>query len=451
MSTPHSTPSPKRIPSPAVSPPPAGVMPESPQHAVHTLDSGLRIVTVPLPGVYSASVLLYVTVGSRYEPNELAGICHLIEHVAFKGTPSRPSSSDIALAVEGIGGVFNASTGKELTLYWAKAAAHHVFHIVDVLFDITRHSLFRPEDIAKEKQVIVEEINESLDIPQEVAALACMRLLFPNHPLGRDVAGSRESVLNMTRDQIVTFAEATYRPNTMVLSVAGAIVPEAIVEHVASLVDGWPAGTSPTPEPAPPLPPGPHLAVIPRPVEQVQLCLGIRGLSRNDDDRYALTLLNTILGESMSSRLFTRLREDLGLAYAVGSSVAFYADTGDLVIEAGVDAQHVGLAVEVICEELARLVAQPVSAAELDAAREFLKGRLLLSLEDTYTNASWYGHQVAVGNAIISPNEAIARVDALTPEDVQRVAGRLFVRDQLVLSIVGPVPEDHDWSQHICL
>ncbi|MDQ7028407.1 MAG: pitrilysin family protein [Ardenticatenia bacterium] len=417
----------------------------------YTVDNGLRIVTVPMSGVYSASALLYVGVGSRHEPDELAGICHLVEHLAFKGTPRYPSPTDIALAIEGIGGVFNASTSRELTMYWAKAASHHVLHIVDVLFEITRHSLFRPEDIAKEKHIIVEEINEALDIPQEVAALACMRLLFPDHPLGRDVAGSRESVLNITREQIMTFVETMYRPNTMVLSVAGAVCHDEIVEHVASLVAGWSAGSPPTCDAAPPLTDGPHLSVISRPAEQVQLCVGIRGFGRHDEDRYALTLLNTLLGEGMSSRLFTRLREELGLAYAVGSSVGFYSDTGDVIIDVGVDAQHVGLAIEAICEELARLVAHPVPEAELNAAREFLKGRFLLSLEDTYANANWYGYQVALSQETISPEEAIAHIDALTPEDMQRVAGRLFKREQMALSIVGPVQEGYDWTRHIHL
>ena len=416
---------------------------------IHTLENGLQVVTVPLPGVYSASVILYVKVGSRYESDEEAGISHLVEHLAFKGTPARPTPREIALAIEGVGGVFNANTSKELTTYWAKVAGVHVDRVLDVLFDMVRHSLFRPEDLATEKQIILEEIKETLDIPHEVAALACVRLLFPNHPLGRDVAGSQESVMRLSRGDVLAFVERTYRPNNVVLSVAGAVDPEETVEQVAGLVADWSPGPPVRFEPAPPLPPGSHVSAHARPVEQVQLYVGLRGLSRRDGERYALTALNTLLGESMTSRLFLRLREELGVVYSVSSSVAFYADAGDLIVEAGTDAQHVPLVLSVIGEELARLVNEPVPLEALNTAKEYLKGRLLLSLEDTYANASWYGSQVALDLELVSPEAAMARLDAVTPEDVQRVAARLFRRENMVLSLVGPVDEEHDWAQYL--
>lgn len=419
--------------------------------SLHTLENGLRVVTVPLPGVYSASTILYVKVGSRYEADEVAGISHLIEHLAFKGTPRRPTPREIALAVEGVGGIFNASTSKELTAYWAKAAGTHTARMLDVLFDMVRHSLFRPEDIEREKQVILEEINEALDIPHEVAALACIRLLFPNHPLGRDVAGFPESVTRISREEILAFVDRMYRPNNAVVSVAGAIDPNEVVDLVAELTAHWAPGSPVIFEPVSPLPPGPYLSVLPRSAEQVQLYVGLRGLSRRDENRYALMVLNTVLGDGMASRLFLRLREELGVVYSVASSLAFYADTGDLVIEAGTDPRHVALVLSVLSEELARMVAEPVPPDELGAAREYLKGRMLLSLEDTYTNANWYGAQVALDLDPILPEAAIARLDAVTPEDLQRIAAHLFRRENMVLSLVGPVDEHHDWTQYLQL
>lgn len=420
-----------------------------PTHIRRTLENGLRVVTIPMPHAYSVTASLYFGVGSRYEDDSIAGISHLIEHLLFKGTTRRPTSRDIVLSIEGVGGVFNAGTGRELTHYWAQAAHVHLEAIVDTLFDMVRHSLFRPQDVAKEQHIIVEEINEMLDMPAEVVATNGYDALYPGHPLGRDIAGTRESVSAISLEQIQRFLATYYVPANAALVVAGAVSPEEVVTLAERYAGDWHSSMHSTDShvrPVPALPPGRHIRTETRAIEQMHLFLAVRGHDRHHADRHALSLLNAILGDGMASRLFLRIREDLGLAYTIGSGLSFYDDTGDLYIEASVDPDKAQDALRAIREEVMRIRDEPIAPSEVDTMREYVKGRLMLSLESTYANASWYGTQELLYDEIRGPDEILRQLDSITEVDIARVAHEILHCGTVVLSALGPGADEIEWG-----
>jgi predicted Zn-dependent peptidase len=407
-------------------------------------ENGLRLLTVEMPYAYSASIGVYVGVGSRYEDEVLAGASHYIEHLLFKGTERRPTPREIALSIEGVGGVLNASTGQEVTTYWAKVGRTHLPIAIDTLLDMVRYSVLDLSEIEKERWVILEEINESLDIPEDLTYRQLQGLLWPNHPLGRDIAGSPESVSGLERDMLVDYMQRHYGPDNIVIAVASAWkhqqVRDLLVPHVAD----WHQPAARVFVPVAPAN-APQAAAISRPIEQAHFCLGVRGLHRQHPDRYALHILNAVLGEGMSSRLFVQIREKLGLAYTVYSDVNLLKDTGACIIYAGVDPEKLTAAVRAVLGEWNRLRQEPVGAEELHSAREYVKGRLLLQLEDTAANSGWVGGQAILGLPITTPETTLALLDAVTAEDVMRVAQHVLREEALVLSVVGPVDAEADW------
>ncbi len=419
-----------------------------------TLDNGLRVLTVPMPHVQSVSLGFFLGVGSRYETEALAGASHFVEHMLFKGTARRPTARDIAEAIEGRGGVFNASTGLESTLYWAKVAADHLPEALDVLSDMLLAATFEPVEMEKERAVIVEEITYSLDRPDSLVQSLVNELQWPHHALGRDVAGTRESVAGLSREALLAYLDAHYRPGRTVLGLAGHVTHAEALDLAEAHLGTWPAdnglrrgeklASSSGYEPAPPNHTGPNLHVEPRDVEQAHLNFSFTAVSRQDPDRFVLSLLNVLLGEGMRSRLFQEVRERLGLAYSVDSYVSTYADTGALGVYAGVAADRVEASIRAILGELDRLRQEPVPKDELDKAREFVKGRLALSLEDSFTVAAWYARQQILGPEVLDPEEVIARFEAIEPGDVQRLARKIFDEERLNLAIVGPLGANDD-------
>ena len=403
-----------------------------------TLNNGLRILTAHIPHTRAVSLSLYVGVGSRYESEELAGASHFIEHMLFKGTERRPTARHIAEAIEGIGGYSNAYTDQESTGYWAKVAAPHFVEAADVLTDMLRHARFDPAEMEKERRVIIEEINMSMDIPEQRVTSLLGQVVWPNHPLGRDVAGTRETVAHITRDQLLGHMEHHYRPGRTVVSVAGNITHQEVVDTIARLLDGWAPAPTDGYLPAPDALPTPRWQVEDRPTEQGHLCLAVPGLPRKHPDRFVLGLLNAVLGEGMSSRLFLEIREAQGLAYAIDSSPTGLDETGLLVIYAGVDPRRAPQAIRAILAELDRLRREPVPETELNKAREYVKGRLVLGLEDSSALSGWYGRQALLLNEMLTPDEVLAAYDAVTAEDVQRLAQTLFTDNRVYLAAVGP-------------
>jgi predicted Zn-dependent peptidase len=409
-----------------------------------TLNNGLRVLTVTMPYVHSVSIGFFLSVGSRYESELMAGASHFIEHMLFKGASRHPTALEIADAIEGRGGMFNASTGLETTLYWAKVAADHLPDTLDVLSDMLLSATFNPDEMEKERAVIAEEINYSLDTPDSLVQILVSQLQWPNHPLGRDVAGTRESVANLGRNSLLTYLTDHYCPGNTVLGLAGRIGHQEGVELAQRYLGEW--------KPKPPVlyvpaswnASGPNLHLESREIEQAHLSMSFSALSRADPERYVLRLLNVLLGEGMSSRLFQEVRERLSLAYNVESFASTFQDTGAVGVYAGVAVDRVEESIQAILNQLDRFRQDPIPEAELNKTREFIKGRMALSLEDSFTTAAWYTRQVLLGPEVLHPQEVITRYDAVQPVDIQRLAQKLFRRELLNLALVGPFAENED-------
>ena len=410
-----------------------------------TLDNGLRLITAAMPHTRSVAINFFIGAGSRYETDKQAGISHFIEHVCFKGTEKRPTSTEIATVIEGVGGMLNAGTDKELTIYWCKVAQPHFASALDVMADILLNSKFDPAEIEKERQVIIEEINMSLDYPAQRVSMLIDEIMWPGHPLGRDIAGSRESVAAITREMMLDYLARQYQPAKTVLAIAGAINHQETADAVNKATAGW----------AKQLPParykpyksknGRRVLIEKRDTEQTQLCLALPGLSIIHPDRFKLDLLNIILGEGMSSRLFIEIRDKLGLAYSIQSYAEHFLDTGAMAISAGVDNKNLAVAVKAILEELARLK-ESIPEAELNKAKELFKGRILLRMEDSRSVSGWTGSQEILTGQILTVDEVIAIVDAITAKELKKVAGELLVGERLHLAAVGPIDPDRNWE-----
>ena len=408
------------------------------------LPNGLRILSVRLPHVQSVSLGFFLHVGSRYESERLAGASHFIEHMVFKGTERRPTALDIAEAIEGRGGLLGASTGLETTLYWAKVASAHLSEALDVVSDMLLRARFEPSEMEKERAVIGEEISYTLDTPDGLSQLMVNQLQWPEHPLGRDIAGTRQSVAMLTRETLLQFMGDHYMPGRAILGVAGQVEHEQIVSWAASNMGEWEARPAIDCEPAPPDRAGPKVEVRFKETEQAQLSFSFAGLSRGDPDRFVLQLLNVILGEGMRSRLFQHVREQLGLAYSVGSYVTSLEDTGAMGLYAGVAPSRAEEAIRAILHELDSLRQEPVAERELTKAVEFVRGRLALSLEDSFAIAAWYARQQLLGPEVLDPEEAVSRLEAVQPGDIQRLAGAIFQMEKLNLAVVGPFSQNGD-------
>jgi predicted Zn-dependent peptidase len=406
-----------------------------------TLENGLRVLTVTMSHIHSASLGFFVGVGSRYEDEDLAGASHFIEHMLFKGTARWPSALEIAEAIEGKGGIFNASTGLEATLYWAKVAAHHLPEALDVLSDMLLRAKFAPEEMEKERAVIHEEISYTLDAPEGIVQLAVNRLQWPDHPLGRDVAGSQHSVATLSRPALLAYLGDHYRPSRTVLGIAGGVDHKEVVDWAQSHLGEWEAGPSFSFVPAPRNKSGPNVHIEFKDTEQAHICLSFEGMSRCDPGRHALRLLNVMLGEGMRSRLFQQVRERLGLAYSVDSFVSTLLDTGAVGIYAGVAAGRVEQAIQAILDELEQLRQEPVPEEELQKALDFVRGRLTLSLEDSFTMAAWFARQELLGPDVLYPDQVLACFEAVRPADIQRMAQTVFRPERLNVAIVGPFSE----------
>ncbi len=401
------------------------------------LDNGLRVVTSEVPGARSASIGVFIGVGSRYEPEAQSGISHFIEHMLFKGTRRRPAPAQISGAIEEVGGVLNASTEQELTLYWCKVPDFHVDESLDLLVDMLREPLFDPGALESERKVVAEELNMISDTPSYEMDALIDRMLWPDHPLGRDIGGTKETVSQLTGEEMLDYMASYYTPSNIVVSVAGGVSRDSVVEQVRSLAGDWAGGT-----PGPWAPFTPHsresqVRVQYRSTEQTHLSIAAPGLSLRHPDRYALDLLSVILGEGMSSRLFVELRETRGLAYDVHSGVAHFLDSGALVITAGVDPKRLYDAVKAIMEELGKL-RDGVPSEELERAKRLVAGRLLLRMEDNWTLASWAGNQELLLGEISGVDEVIESIRAVSQEDLRKVANDLLVGDRLNMAVVGP-------------
>jgi len=406
-----------------------------------TLDNGLRIITATMPHTRSVSVCIFIGVGSRYETESQAGVSHFIEHLCFKGTPKRPTSREISETIEGVGGILNGGTDKELTLYWCKVARSHFPLALDVLADMLLHSKFDPVDIERERQVIIEEIHMSKDSPIQRVNMLIDELLWPNHPLGRDIAGSKESVTALTRDIMLDYRANQYAPNNTVITIAGNIQHQAMVTAVSQALANWADQQPRSGYLAYKEQPARRLLIEARDTEQAHLCLALPGLSLFDPRRFTLSLLNVILGEGMSSRLFTEIRDKLGLAYNIHSYVEQLLDSGSITVYAGVEPKNLLVAIKAILEQLSQLK-EVIPESELSKAKEFAKGRLLLRMEDNRSVAGWMGGQEILTGRILSVDQVISIIDAITADELKQLGQELLVGSQLRLAVVGPTTDN---------
>lgn len=403
------------------------------------LQNGLRVVTSSMPHTRSVCISIFIGAGSRYERVEEVGTSHFVEHLCFKGTSRRATSKEISEAIEGVGGMLNGGTDKELTVYWCKVARPHFLLALDILVDMLRNSRFDAQSMEKERQVIIEELNMSMDSPQQRVNLLIDEVLWPDQPLGRDVAGSKETVTTLSRQALLDYLARQYVPNNAVVSIAGDISHEEVLASLTRAFDDWTQGVPQPWFPAQDSQDAPRVRLEYRDTEQAHLCLALRGLPYLHPDRFRLDLLNVVLGEGMSSRLFLEIRERQALAYDIHSYVEHFLDSGAVTIYAGVDLKRIDSAIEAILAELRRL-REDVPEAELTKARELAKGRLMLSMEDTRSVSGWMGGQELLAGRILTVDEVISIIDAITVPDLVPVARKLLTTEKLNLAIVGPFP-----------
>jgi len=401
------------------------------------LAEGPRVISSRVPGARSVSIAAYVLAGSRLESAAEAGVAHFMEHLTFKGTKAYPTTRAISEAIEGAGGSFNAATDRESTVYWVRVPHREARLGMDVIGELIVRPTLSTDEIEGERSVIVEEIRGYQDDPTEYAQILFQTAMFGDGPLGREICGEEAGIRALPDETIRDFWRTTYRPANTVVAVAGDIDHETAVQLAANAF-GTGNGTVPGFAPAPALPAGERVLVGKRPTAQAQLVVGLPALRRDDPDAWTLSLLNAVLGDGMSSRLFQSVREELGLAYDISSGLVDYADAGALEISAGVDPDALDDALKAIIVELVRLRDELIPADELERAKRYLSGGLELRMDETRHVASWIGGQEALHDRVLTVDEALVEVAAVKADDIQRLAATLVVDDGLRLAAVAP-------------
>jgi len=407
-----------------------------------TLSNGLRLLTAPIDHAQSVSCFIMLAAGSRYETEDTSGIAHFSEHMFFKGTENRPTARDIGSEIDGIGGEFNAFTGKEYTGYYVRCAGEHREIAFDVLVDMLRHSKFDPEEIDREKGVIIEEMNMYFDTPRDYISGVYDSLLYGDQPIGWDIIGRKETVRGATRETFLGYIDQWYHPERMVVGVAGKL-DDGLQADIERLLGDLEASETGTPAPAGFDANGDaRVKIHTKASDQAHLCLGVPSYPLDHPDRYALQLLSTILGTGMSSRLFTEVRERRGLAYYIYAINHSYTDVGSLFSQAGVDIERVDEAVTTISDELKKITDEAVPSDELEKARNVAKGRFVLQTESPHGLIMFGLRREVLEGQAAEPEEILAGLDAVTVEDVQRVAQDVIGSHGLNLALIGPFEQD---------
>jgi predicted Zn-dependent peptidase len=390
-----------------------------------------------MPHTRSVAVSIYVGAGSRYETEHEAGISHFIEHLCFKGTAKRPTAQEISETIDGVGGILNAATDREYTVYYAKVARPHLDLAVDVLSDLVQSPLYDRTELEKERKVVLEELASVADSPGQQVDLMLDEMLWPGQPLGWDVGGTEASVSGLSREMVLDYSQRQYVPNNMVVAIAGAIDEDEVLEMLQPTLGSMASGAPQSWFPAADADGGPRCQMLFKRTEQTHIALGMHALPLGHPDRYALDLLSVLFGESMSSRLFMELRERQGLCYDVNSYVSHFLDAGSFGVYAAVDPVNGSKTVSALMSELRRL-RDGVPEEELHKARELAKGRMLLRMEDTRSVSGWLGGQEVLSREIRTPDDVVARIDAVTPADLSRVVDTVLRPESLNLAVVGP-------------
>ena len=408
------------------------------KYSKQTLKNGLRLIDIPMPSVKSATVLILVGVGSRYEEKNINGISHFLEHMAFKGTKKRPTALDIATTIDGIGGEFNAFTSKDHTGYYIKSAVEHLPLLFDVLSDMLLSSKFDATEIEREKGVIIEEINLYEDTPMKKISDLYENLLYGDTKLGRDVAGKPEVIRSIKREDFLSYTDRFYSPVNAVITVAGGTIGQEVNELAEKYLSGWQKKPVDQADRVGEKQENPAVLLKYKDTQQAHLCVGVRAFNNTHPDRYKLSVLGNILGGGMSSRLFIEVRERRGLAYYVRSGNELYEDVGNFVTQAGIDIKRIDDAIKVILEQFDKIRTEKVSEEELTKSKENMKGKLILEIEDSKSLAGLLAQSELLEGGVKTPDEIIGEIDKVTAEDIKKLAQRIFIEKTLNLAVIGP-------------
>lgn len=404
------------------------------------LSNGLRLITVPIPSMESATITIWIGVGSRYETDKVSGISHFLEHMVFKGSKKRPTAKEIAEAVDSIGGEFNASTGKEWTNFYIKAGKSNIETAFDVLSDMVLNPILREDDLEREKGVIVEEIGMYEDTPMWKISDLFENLIFKGNDLGRDIIGIRKTVKALTTSDFEKYRNTHYGGNNIVITVAGGITQKESLKLTKKYFSGLKKTKKQSINKFVAKQKSPKILLSSQQKEQAHFILGFLGGKRGEEQRYAETILSTILGSGMSSRLFTEIREKRGLAYSVKASNERFLDTGYMDVYAGVDPKKADEAIKVILDQVYGVTngKHKITEKELIKAKEYIKGHVALSLEDTKAINAFFGTRELMEESIETPDELYKKIDAVTIPDLEKAAKKFFKPENLNLAIIGP-------------
>jgi len=408
------------------------------QYEIHNLPNGSRLILVPSKGTKAVSVMAIFGVGSRYETKDINGASHFIEHLFFKGTEKRPTTLDISKELDRVGAEFNAGTAKDWTAYYVKADSAHIDIAMDVVSDMLRNSKFDEKEMDRERGVIIEEINMYEDNPMMYIEDLLEQSIYEGNTMGWQISGPREVIRDVSRQQLLDYKNAFYQPKNLVICIAGS-VPDDIKEKVEKHFTFKESEAEiPTFDKFEFSQKEPRIKIKKQKTEQVQLAFGFPGYKYSDDRVYALYLLAVILGGNMSSRLFINIRERQGLCYFIRSYINIYQDTGNLVIQSGLDIKRIEQAIQLILEQLQKVKKEGVTETELKEAKEFLKGKIILHLEDSSELAEWYAKQAILTDEVLTPEEKFAKFDEVKVEDIQKVANEVFKKEFINLAMIGP-------------
>ncbi|OGD15725.1 hypothetical protein A2V47_00805 [Candidatus Atribacteria bacterium RBG_19FT_COMBO_35_14] len=405
------------------------------------LENNLRIAIEEMPYIKSVAIVFGIGAGSRYEVQKHQGISHLIEHMLFKGTTRRKSTLEISQVIEGIGGEINASTSKETTYLYAKVPQEQFKTAFDVLADIILNSLMREEDLHKEKNIIIEEIKKYQDIPEELVEILLDKIMWKNHPLGKSILGDEKSIINIQREDLLSYINTFYRPNNLVISVAGNIKIEEVILQVDKYFKIIKKGEVKNYLPAKDNQKSTQIGIKYKKSNQTHLSFGFPGISRLDPDKYSVDLLDIILGSGLSSRLFQKIRVRKSLAYDIHSFIQYFNDISSFNIYAGIDSSKLRETIQTILGELNKIKDSNLKEDELRKAKEMYKGALSLSLESTLSRAFWLGNRILLYGKTSTFDEIKEKIEEVKVKDIQKMAQNIFTKDKINLSIVGPFKE----------
>ena len=406
------------------------------------LPNGLTILTVPVATAESITMSIFVKAGSRYEEARINGLSHFLEHLHFKGTKKYPTAKKLSEVVDSIGGEFHANTGKEHTKYFIRAAAQHLPLVFDVLTDLLQNPLFDEKEIEREKGVIIEEINMYKDNPQIHVEALFEETMWPDTPLGRDIAGTAQVILSTKKPDVLSYRERYYHPSNTIIAIAGKFDPSQVDDLISKYWSQVPKKKDNGYKPLVYKQSVPRFKIENKVTEQAHMIVGFPAYGYGDKRNYALRVLATVLGGGMSSRLFIQIRERRGLAYYVGASSNNYLDTGNFLIQAGLKVASAPQALDTILQELRKIREDGITNKELKKAKEYLKGKIALALEDPHAQMDWYLNQEAFIGRLKTPKQMFEELEKISFEDVDRVAEELIRNDRLNMALIGPFSDN---------